>query len=162
MVYFHTSSIPFHDTLDQKNNSDQTYGSPGDQGVSALRWPNLRASVKPPGHQNTIALRGVRGALNWDPIMPIDASLSDCECKFFLVRRRYLNVELKLRGLFYLFSICKKKKYLLICIVIILFYSLQCVSLKQKLVISFENFDDSSFQFLSLLNLNALFHGYYC
>ena len=36
-------------------------------------------------HHSTIALKGLReGALNWFPIMPRDANLSNSRCKFFL------------------------------------------------------------------------------
>ena len=34
-------------------------------------------------HYSTIALRGLSGALNWDPILPRDISLLHSECKFF-------------------------------------------------------------------------------
>ena len=51
---------------------------PRDQGVSAAMWH--------PSHHITMASRGLREALNWVPIMPRDASLSDSRGEFFCNR----------------------------------------------------------------------------
>ena len=43
----------------------------------------VRVPLKSPAHHITIVLLGLKGALNFNPIMPRDASLSDSKCRFF-------------------------------------------------------------------------------
>ena len=42
----------------------------------------LKATLKPSVDHITIVLRGLRGALNWAPNVPRDASLSNSGCEF--------------------------------------------------------------------------------
>ena len=50
-------------------------------------WGCRDAPLKPFKQHSTIVSRVLRGAVNWVPIMPRDASLSDSRCNFLQSRR---------------------------------------------------------------------------
>ena len=50
---------------------------------TSVRGAQLRTSLKPIENHSTLSYRGVKGALNWVPIMPREVSLSDSGCNFF-------------------------------------------------------------------------------
>ena len=60
--------------------------------VSRHHGDQLRSSWKPPNHQSTIVLRGKREALNWDHIMPRDASVSENVCNFYSLMNAYFPI----------------------------------------------------------------------
>ena len=58
------------------------------QASVGITWDQYLAPLNPPPpiHHNTIVLRGLSGTLNWGPIMPRAANLSDSWCEFFQFR----------------------------------------------------------------------------
>ena len=66
--------------LDGRHRSDYSFSRGKHLLTSwAPKWRSLETAV----HFITIVLRYLMRALNWSPIMPRDASLSDSQCKFF-------------------------------------------------------------------------------
>ena len=51
-------------------------------GISRYHRDPIKGSPETPRTSQHFYIGGFKGALNWDPIMPRDASLSDSECKF--------------------------------------------------------------------------------
>ena len=76
-----------------KNYSDQTCSCPRDWRLSATIYVQFRTPPETPGTITALyRIEGFKGALNWSPIMPRDASLSDSRCEVFQSRLFYESV----------------------------------------------------------------------
>ena len=82
-----------------KTSPIRRHNCPRDWRLSASRGTNW-GPLKPLIHHSTIVLRGLRGALDQDAIMPRDASFLECQYKFFLLCTEFKYLTKKIRIFF--------------------------------------------------------------
>ena len=92
--------------------------------VSRLYGDQSKVPLKPNVYHSTIVLRGLTGAVNWSPIMPRDASLSDSQFESFWSGTWKLLAEVQLK-----LMVKYHRRWILLIISAKIFYSWMCIIL---------------------------------